>query len=82
MQVGGIALKGARDDFDKGQAVAVVGVHIGVNFKHKARKGRFGGFNNTGVRTFGLRSRGDVDKTVQQILHPKIVEGRPKKHWL
>ena len=52
MQVGGVPLKGARHDLYKGQTVAVLGVHIGMDFKDKATKLFFIGLNQPLIGLF------------------------------
>src|SRR5690554_3446218 len=66
-------------NLDKSQSVAVVGIHIGVDLKYKAAEFIFIGLHNT---CFGLRGAGrgrDFQESMQELAHPKVVEGTAKK---
>jgi len=75
MQIGFVALKSTRYDFYKSQTIAVVGVHVGVNFKDKTTKVFFGGVNLPFFCFFNQGSWSDIDKAIEQLLNTKIIEG-------
>jgi hypothetical protein len=74
---GATAISGA--DADKGNAIAVLGVHIGLDLEDEA--GEFGLVRLHFAADGGARQGGrrDVDDGIQQRLHTEVVHGRPKK---
>jgi len=79
MYIGPVPLKASGNDFYKGQPVAVVGIHIGVDLKYKAGKLRFCGFH---IPVFSMNRTGcrrQVHKAIQNILYPEIIQGTPEE---
>ena len=60
----------------------MVGVNIGVDFKHKSAEFGFAGVDHAFVGLLGLRMGRDFGKAVEQLPHSEVVEGGPKKDRL
>jgi hypothetical protein len=73
------ALKAPGTDPQEGNAVAVLGVHIGLDFKDKAGKiGIFGG-NGPASLVVRLRLAGQLHKGIQEEAHAEIGQGAAEK---
>ena len=64
----------------KGNAVAVGGVHIGLNFEHHAAELGLGGRHHALNRRLGAGRGRQVDQRVEHLAHAKVVDGRAKQH--
>ena len=80
-----IPFKASRTDPDKGHAVAMASVHIGLEFEHIAAKGGFTGSisisvpsSRVGHTAMGAGSQ--MDKGIKKGLDPEIGKGRGKKY--
>ncbi len=58
----------------------MVGVNVGVDFKHESAELIFAGNDFAFLGAFGLGAWGNFHKAVQQFLHAKVVQCRTKKH--
>ena len=74
-----VALEGARTDLQEGDAVAVVGVHVGVDLEDEAAHLRLVGLYGAALGGGGARRRGDADEALQQLADAEIVDGRPEE---
>ena len=74
------ALELAGAHAQEGDAVAVLGVHIGLDLEHEAGELAFGGrdFAHGGVAQ--LRRRRPVDQRVQDFAHAEVVDGGAEEH--
>ncbi len=61
-------------------AVAVLRIHIGLNFEDKSAEFFFGGRNRTAAGRARLRPRCGIDKPIEQLLHAKIIHRRTEIH--
>ena len=81
-QVVFVSFEHTRNDFHKGKPVAVFRVHIGMNFKHKTCEILFLWLHDSAVCLFWLRIWSNVNESIQQFPHPKIIQRRTKEHRL
>ena len=58
----------------------MIGIYIGVNFKHKTAKLCIIGLNDAAVRFSFLWRWGNANKSVQQFLYAKIINGTAEKN--
>ena len=76
------ALKLARANAHKGNAVTVGFVHVGLNFKHECAEILAGGVNR--IAGFNIHAgqgrRGEAQKVGQEGLHAKVGKGRAEKY--
>ena len=78
----------ARRHAHEGDAVAVVGVHIGLHLEHHARKRAVFGldffdhglFVDDQVAGAGLGRGGQIDQGVEHFHHPEVVHARAEEH--
>ncbi len=79
VQVVAIALERARADLHEGDAVAVVGVHVGVDLEDEARHLRLPGLH--GTRLGGRRTRrgSDAHEALQELAHAEVIDRRPEE---
>ena len=75
-----ISLETARADFQKGDPVAVVGVHVGVYLEHEARHPLLRRLNRACKRRRRPGRRSDPHEAVEQLAHPKIVDRRTEEY--
>ena len=81
-QVVFVSFEHTRNDFHKGKPVAVFRVHIGMNFKHKTCEILFLWLHDSAVCLFWLWIWSNVNESIQQFPHPKIIQRRTKEHRL
>ncbi len=75
-----VAFKLARTHLHESDTRTVVGIHVGMNLENKSRETLFIGIHHP---LFGLHltgRRGDIHKTVEQLLHPEIIQSRTKEY--
>ena len=70
----------ARADAHKGDPVAMLRVHIGLDLKHEARQRLFCGRHLARGGLASLRGRRPLDERVQQRADAEVVDRRSKKH--
>ena len=75
-----IFLDFARADSNEGNPVAVLGIHVGLQLEHEARKLRVGRLNFTCRAASGSRPERIVQKCFQKQLDPKVGHRTTKKH--
>ena len=80
MQVILIALEAARDDLHKGDAVAVVGVHVGMDLKDETGHLLLHGVHRTRLGRCGSRRGGDADEALQQLPDTEVIDSRAKEY--
>jgi hypothetical protein len=68
------ALKGTGTDPQEGDAVAVLGVHVGLDLEEKPEKPRFR-LQPCRVAFKGLRGWGQLDELIQEEAHAKVGQG-------
>ena len=75
------ALELARANAHKGDAVAVVLVHVGLDLKHKAAKVVAAGIDRFAGERIGIgaRRRGQTQELLEEGLHTKVGERRAKE---
>ena len=75
------ALELARANAHKGDAVAVVLVHVGLDLKHKAAKVVAAGIDRFAGERIGIgaRRRGQTQELLEEGLHAKVGERRAKE---
>ena len=75
------ALELARANAHKGDAVAVVLVHVGLDLKHKAAKVVAAGIDRFAGERIGIgaRRRGQTQELLQERLHAKVGKRRAKE---
>ena len=75
------ALELARANAHKGDAVAVILVHIGLDLKHKAAKVVAAGIDRFAGKRIGIgaRRRGQTQELLEEGLHAKVGERRAKE---
>ena len=69
----------AADHAHNGQAVAVGGVHVGLNLEDEAGEVRLGGRNLADVGGAGQRRRRDGQKRLQERLHAEVGDRRAEE---
>ena len=79
VQVVLVALERARTDLQECDAVAVVGVHVGVDLEDEACHFRLGRLYDPGFGRCGARRGGDADETLQELLHAEIIDRRTEE---
>ena len=79
VQVVMVALERPGADFQEGDAVAVVGVHVGVDLEDEARHLLLGRLHAPRLGLRGARRGGDVDETFEQLAHAEIVDRRAEE---
>ncbi len=75
-----VALEASRHHAHESDTVAVVGVHVGVDLEDEASELLLGRLDAAFHRVATNGRRGNLDETVQQFLHAKIVQGRAEEH--
>ena len=80
VQIVMISLETARADFQKGDAVAVVGVHVGVYLEHEARHPLLRRLDRACKRRRRPGRRSDPHEAVEQLAHPEIVDRRTEEY--
>ena len=80
VQVVMVALERPGADFQEGDAVAVVGIHVGVDLEHEARHLRLGGLHGAGRGGRRARRGGDADEAFEQFAHAEVVDRRAEEH--
>ena len=80
MLVGLIAFEMTRADLDESYAVAVVGVHVGMDLKDEARELWFIGHNVSLLGMAGLRLWRNFEETVEQLTDTEVVECRTEEY--
>ena len=79
VQVVMVALERPGADFQEGDAVAVVGVHVGVDLEDEARHLRLGGLHGAGSRSGAGRGEGAMrTKHSSSSRTPKLLTAEPK----
>ena len=75
------ALELARANAHKGDAVAMVLVHVGLDLKHKAAKVVTAGIDRLAGKRIGIgaRRRGQAQELLEEGLHAKVGERRAKE---
>ena len=76
-----VSLKLSRTNSQKGNSVTVVGVHVGMDLKYKARKLGFLRRYFPKICLPALWNRSNLDKRIQHFIDPEIIHGRTKKYW-
>ena len=79
VQVVMVALERPGADFQEGDAVAVVGIHVGVDLEHEARHLRLGGLHGAGRGGRRARRGGDADEAFEQFAHAEVVDRRTEE---
>ena len=80
MQVGLVSLELTRADLTEGDTRAVVGIDIGGNLKDKAGKLLLLRLHLALLSLRGLRTWGNLDEAVQQLLYTEVVQCRTKEY--
>ena len=81
MQVVFVTLKHTRTYLHKGDTVAVVGVHIGVNLEDEARELSLRRLYYAGLGG-GIAGRwSDAYEALQKLTHTKVINRRAKEYW-
>ena len=74
-----IPFERAGTDLQERDAVAVVGVHVGVDLEDEARHLLLGRLHAPRLGLRGARRGGDVDETFEQLAHAEIVDRRAEE---
>ena len=74
-----IPFERAGTDLQERDAVAVVGVHVGVDLEDEARHLLLGRLHAPRLGLRGARRGGDVDETFEQLAHAEIVDRRTEE---
>lgn len=80
MQVVGVTPENAGTHFHEGDAVAVVGVHVGVNLEDETGEFLLVRLYEALVRLAGERAGSDLDETVQHLADTEVVKCRSEEH--
>ncbi len=80
MEVVGVPPECAGAYLDKRDSVAVVGIHVGVDFEHESREFLFFRLYRPLFRFPGKRGGGNLDKAVEQFPDTEIVQCGTEKH--
>ena len=75
-----IALEFSRDNAHEGHAVAVLGIHVGLNLKNKGGKLLRRRIDREPVAFARQRRRCQLKETIEQHLHTKVVGSTSEKH--
>ena len=70
----------ARAQPREGDAVAVVGVHVGLDLEHEGGHGAFMRVDRALVGHLRARRRREAGERVEQVLDAEILQGRAEKH--
>ena len=70
-----VAFESAGDDAEEGDAVAMAGVHVGLDFEDEAGEGRVVGGDRLAVDVAGSRRGGVLEEPVEQQLDAEVVHG-------
>src|SRR5690554_1083512 len=65
----------ARADPQESDAVAMLGIHIGLDLEHEARELRVGGLHTPRIGLPGLGRRRILNEAIQHFAHPEIPHG-------
>ena len=76
-----IALKTPAAHLAERYTRTVVGINIGRYLENKSGKLRFIRHYNTLLRFRWTRTWSNLYKTIEQLLHTKIIQGTTEKHW-
>jgi hypothetical protein len=74
------ALQLARADAHEGDAVAVVGVHVGLDLEDEAGHLRLGGMHMARCRPPGRAAAAQFAERLDQIAHAEIAQRRAEEH--
>jgi predicted metal-dependent hydrolase len=74
------ALKAAGHEAHEGDAVAMVGIHVGLDLEHEGRHGWFVSLDATGIGLLGARRRRIGGKTVEQVADAEVLQRAAKEH--
>ena len=80
VQVVGVTPENAGTHFHEGDAVAVVGVHVGVNLEDETGEFLLVRLHEALVRLAGERAGSDLDETVQHLADTEVVQCRSEEH--
>ena len=80
MEVVFISLEGTGAYLHKGDTVAVVRVHIGVNLEDKACKLLLIWLYEAGLRCCRAWGWSDTDKALQQFTHTEVIDCRAEEY--
>ena len=79
MEVVLVAFEDAGADLQEGDAVAVVGIHVGVDLEDEARHFGFGGLYRAGFGLRGAGRGGDADEAFEQLSDAEVVDRRAEE---
>ncbi len=74
------ALQRARAHTHEGDAVAVVGVHVGLDLEDEGGHVRLGRLDLAGVGLLGARRRAEGAERLDQVADAEIAQGRAEEH--
>jgi hypothetical protein len=74
------ALEAAGADAQEGDAVAVLGVHVGLDLEHEAGELRLVRLHLARRRPAAIGAGDRVDHRVEQALHAEVVDRRAEEH--
>src|SRR5690554_1200829 len=70
----------ARADPQESDAVAMLGVHVGLDLEHEAGELRVGGLHAPGIGLPGLRRRRILNEAIQHFAHTEVTYGGAEVH--
>src|ERR1700723_1959196 len=68
-----------RADAQEGDAVAMVGVHVGLDLEHEARHLRFVRLHRAGRRFLRARARREFGQSIDEVFDAEILERAAKQ---
>src|SRR5207342_1667582 len=70
----------ARTKTGKGDAVAMIGIHIGLDLEDESGHRVFMGIHDARIGSLGAWRRSERRERIEKILHAKVLQRRAEEH--
>ena len=80
MLVVGITFETSGTNLHESNTTAMVRVHIGMDLENEAGESILFRIDHPFHSRYRTGRRSDIDKAIQQLFHPEVIQGRTKKH--